>query len=102
MEVSRTSMKAARATVAAISHGLDFGFHCVLLPILSAIRLLSRRGIAALHLRIHDVSQHVTDSSYIRCVSEGVSYVRELTLQREGPGMAFPGIDKRLAAKERY
>jgi hypothetical protein len=32
MEVSRTSMKAANATVAAINHGFAFGFHCSLLP----------------------------------------------------------------------
>jgi hypothetical protein len=29
IEVSKTSMNAAKATVAAISHGFDFGFHCV-------------------------------------------------------------------------
>jgi hypothetical protein len=32
IEVSKTSMNAAKATVAAISHGFDFGFHCVLSP----------------------------------------------------------------------
>src|SRR5271154_6091038 len=32
MEVSRTSIKAANATVAAISHGFAFGFHRSLLP----------------------------------------------------------------------
>jgi hypothetical protein len=30
MEVSSTSMKAAIATVAAITHGLVFGFHAVM------------------------------------------------------------------------
>ena len=63
-------MKAARATVAAISHGLDFGFHCPLFATLSDIRLLSRRGQVLLHLQIQDVSQHLPDSSYIRYVFE--------------------------------
>src|ERR1700722_10146516 len=38
MEVSRTSMKAARATVAAISQGLTPGFHRPRLPTSSDIR----------------------------------------------------------------
>jgi hypothetical protein len=33
-------MKAAKATVAAISHGFDLGFHCVLLPTSAIIRFL--------------------------------------------------------------
>jgi hypothetical protein len=40
MEVSRTSMKAARATVAAINHGFDLGFHYVLLSTSAVIHLL--------------------------------------------------------------
>src|SRR3979490_576019 len=43
MEVSRTSMKAARATVAAISQGLTLGFHRPLLPTSSDIRFPFRQ-----------------------------------------------------------
>src|SRR5271169_7040042 len=43
IEVSRTSMKAASATVAAISQGLTLGFHRPLLPTSSDIRFPSRR-----------------------------------------------------------
>jgi hypothetical protein len=45
IEVSRTSIKAARATVAAISQGLAFGFHCELLSTSAVIRFFSARII---------------------------------------------------------
>src|ERR1700733_2345821 len=40
MEVSRTSINAANATVAAISHGFAFGFHCSLLSTSTAMPVL--------------------------------------------------------------
>jgi hypothetical protein len=64
-------MKAARATVAAISQGLDFGFQCSLIPA-SADTLLLRWRKTLSNLQIQDVSEHHLDSFYIQYVFEGV------------------------------
>src|SRR5260221_5646012 len=66
MEVSRTSMKAARATVAAISQGLTSGFHCPLLPAAAVIRFLLRiLETVHEHVQIQDVSVMIRDSSWL-------------------------------------
>ena len=59
MEVSRTSMKAASATVPAINHGLAFGFHCPLVLTFTSIPLPSggnpiyRYRMTSKTIRIH-------------------------------------------------
>src|SRR3954449_7790862 len=62
MEVSRTSMKAASATVAAISQGLTSGLHRLLTS--AVIRYPSSYGGAC--VQIHDVSEIDMDSSSLK------------------------------------
>src|SRR5258708_5515205 len=94
IEVSRTSMKAASATVAAISQGLALGFHCSLLPASAAIHFLhlwteSRSFSIMAAIRLNRLSIVVSIGSvgvpYKRhTVSESVLYVKRELKGKDG------------------